>query len=134
MLIGTCLCGEAGFEVHGELTDVSFCHCSRCRKTTGSAFAAYGSTPESSFRWVRGREHLAEHAVSPELTKWFYSRCWTTLLTHHTAEPDRYHVSLGCLADGPALVPEYHQFVGSKAPWHRIDDNLPRHDAWPDER
>ena len=37
---GQCLCGQIGFEVHGELRDVIDCHCHRCRRFTGHHMAA----------------------------------------------------------------------------------------------
>jgi hypothetical protein len=38
---------------------------------------------------------------------------------------------LGRLIDEPTLKPRYHQFVGSKAPWYEIHDDLPQHDERP---
>jgi hypothetical protein len=40
-------------------------------------------------------------------------------------------VPYGTLIDEPALKPMYHQFVGSKAPWYEILDDLPQHDTRP---
>jgi hypothetical protein len=51
MIKGSCTCGDVEFHISGELTDVSFCHCSICRKVSGSAFASYGSTPIGKFEW-----------------------------------------------------------------------------------
>jgi hypothetical protein len=40
-------------------------------------------------------------------------------------------VAYGSLIDEPALKPTAHIFVGSKAPWHEILDDLPQHDEYP---
>jgi hypothetical protein len=37
---GSCLCGAVSFEVSGAFDSFFLCHCSRCRKDTGSAHAA----------------------------------------------------------------------------------------------
>ena len=37
------------------------------------------------------------------------------------------HVTLGTLVDAPSIRPEAHIFVGSKAPWFTITDDLPQH-------
>jgi hypothetical protein len=37
------------------------------------------------------------------------------------------HVTLGTLTDAPTIRPSAHIFVGSKAPWHTITDDLPQH-------
>jgi hypothetical protein len=36
------------------------------------------------------------------------------------------HVALGSLADAPSIRPSAHIFVGSKAPWYTITDDLPQ--------
>ena len=42
------------------------------------------------------------------------------------------HVTLGTLADAPAIRPQAHIFVGSKAPWHEITDDLPQFQEFPE--
>jgi hypothetical protein len=37
------------------------------------------------------------------------------------------HVPLGTLEDTPSIRPTAHIFVGSKAPWFEITDDLPQH-------
>jgi hypothetical protein len=41
------------------------------------------------------------------------------------------HVAIGTLIDDPTIPPTEHIFVGSKAPWFTIVDDLPRHQAFP---
>ena len=41
------------------------------------------------------------------------------------------HVNLGALHDPPSLRPTAHIYVGSKARWHEITDDLPQHDELP---
>jgi len=38
---------------------------------------------------------------------------------------------MGTLAEDPAIRPSAHIFVGSKAPWYEITDDLPQHEAFP---
>ena len=81
MIKGSCLCGQVSFEVHGELADASLCHCSICRKATGSGFGAYGEIPEQDLVWARGEALLREYRVSDLLTKFFCAHCGSTLAT-----------------------------------------------------
>ena len=37
------------------------------------------------------------------------------------------HVAMGTLVDEPAIRPTEHIFVGSKAPWFTITDDLPQY-------
>jgi hypothetical protein len=41
-------------------------------------------------------------------------------------------VTLGALIDAPSIAPQFHIFVGSKAPWYEIDDALPQFDEFPE--
>ena len=49
---GTCLCGAVRFEISGSFERFYLCHCSRCRKGSGSAHAA-------NLFFERGGDHLA---------------------------------------------------------------------------
>ena len=72
--------------------------------------------------WARG-DADANHAI----------RCGACgSLLYWTVRDGRYvRVAYGSLVDEPALKPTAHMFVGSKAPWHEILDDLPQHDEYP---
>ena len=133
MIKGSCLCGQVSFEVHGDLADASLCHCSICRKATGSGFGAYGEIPEQDLVWARGEALLREYRVSDLLTKFFCEHCGSTLATRHQSWPGYYYLSLGCLDGNPQIELEYQQFVDSKASWITIDDKLKQYADWSDE-
>ena len=40
------------------------------------------------------------------------------------------HVAMGSLVDAPSIRPTEHIFVGSKAPWFEITDDLPQFDEY----
>ena len=42
------------------------------------------------------------------------------------------HVAMGSLADAPSIRPSEHIFVGSKAPWFEITDDVPQADEYGD--
>src|SRR5262245_17722653 len=54
MVKGSCLCGAVAFEIEGRLSPMQYCHAGRCRKATGSAFAAEVAAHASDLRWIRG--------------------------------------------------------------------------------
>jgi len=60
-MTGHCLCGSVAFEFEGPLGDVELCHCSRCRRVTGSAFSAEFRVPAERFRWLRGEDRIAAY-------------------------------------------------------------------------
>ncbi|WP_430640400.1 GFA family protein [Bradyrhizobium arachidis] len=51
---GSCLCGEVAFEVDGPFDCFVNCHCSRCRKATGTAHSCEVIVKASALRWLRG--------------------------------------------------------------------------------
>ena len=129
---GHCQCGAIRFEFSGEAADASFCHCSICRKFSGSAFAAYVEVARSDLR-ISGDPSLARrYAVTERLTKLFCGTCGTPLFTEHSTFPGFTYVNLGALDSAEGVAPEYHQFVGSKARWYEINDGLPQYHAWPE--
>jgi hypothetical protein len=59
MVTGSCLCGKVRFEIDSRLTPIQYCHAARCRKATGSAFAAELAARTADFRWVSGADIVA---------------------------------------------------------------------------
>ena len=130
MVTGTCLCGQVRFEIDGPLTPIQYCHATRCRKATGSPFAAELGADASHLRWIRG-EHLVTVYEAPLLRERppyrhaFCRVCGSPLpvVLEGTA-----FVALhaGVLDGEPATAPFRHIFVGQGASWHTITDDLPR--------
>ena len=56
---GSCLCGAVTYEVSGDFGDGYFCHCQRCRKATGSAYASNAKIRPEQFRLLSGQGVLA---------------------------------------------------------------------------
>ena len=130
---GSCLCGKVKFQITGDITDASLCHCSICRKATGSAFGAYGGVESDQFRWVHGSENLKEFSVSEALRKYFCKNCGSTIATTHQSWPEFVYISLGCLDGNTPVKLEYHQFVDSRASWYTLCDNIRQYREWPNE-
>ena len=52
-------------------------------------------------------------------------------LLYYSGYEGRVRIPYGTLIDEPALKPMAHMFVGSKASWHEILDDLPQYDESP---
>ncbi len=131
MVKASCLCGGIEFEVDGPLGPVmGHCHCSRCRKSSGAAFETVVSAPRTALRWVKGEDLVTRYPSSPNLHRCFCRTCGS-----HVPDPqakgDQVFIPAGALDDDPGLRPAAHIFVGSKAPWFQITDELPQFDEWP---
>jgi len=133
MITGSCLCGNIKFASDDNISDASLCHCSICRKSTGSAFAAYGGVALENFKWVQGKNQLKVFSATSLLTKYFCTNCGSTLASTHQSWPEYIYISLGCLDEHAAINLEYHQFVASKANWETINDEIRQFDEWPEE-
>ena len=131
MLKGSCLCGGIRYEIVGPVGRSLYCHCSMCRKAHGSAFRARVAVPKSSFRLVRGGELLVEYQSSASTIRRFCRVCGSPMMNSWNPDPDNYGLAMGTLEDDPGVRPSCHVFVGSKAPWYEITDNLPQYQAFP---
>lgn len=130
---GSCLCGGIKYEITGPLGTALYCHCSMCRKFHGSAFRARVSVPKSSFRFIQGEELMTSYRSSPDTIKRFCRVCGSPMVNSWDPEPDMYGLAMGSLDDDPGIRPSCHIFVGSRAPWYEIRDNLPQFEAFPEE-
>ena len=130
MIEGACLCGKIRYAVDGDIGEVSHCHCSMCRRVHGAAFGTYGAVPKENFRWLSGSEFVKLYRSSDTLDRTFCSNCGSTLQAILESEPDVIYLALGTTNDDPQCRPSMHIFVGSKAPWYEITDDLPQYETW----
>ena len=135
MIRGSCLCGGVEFEIDGRLTPIQCCHATRCRKSTGAAFAPEIATRTSSFRWVRGEELITRYEAPllrepPPFRKAFCSVCGSPV---PLVEQDSEFVALlaGVLDGEPETTPFRHVFLSQKAPWYSVNDELTKFDERP---
>lgn len=130
MLRGGCLCGAVAYEVPDDFGAAFYCHCSRCRRATGSAFKPMASIGTGRLRVTAGEDCLLVYGKTTE-THDVRCRACGTLLWSVIPENGNTHVAMGSLIDPPTIRPSFHIFVGSKAPWYEIADDLPQFDGLP---
>ena len=131
MLKGKCLCEGVKIEIDAPLGPVIACHCSQCRRSTGSAFNPNASVPASSYRIVSGQELVREFSGSPGRYRAFCVRCGSPLYGRSEAFPTIRRVRLGILDDTRGARPIAHIFTGSKADWFDIGDDLEQFEEYP---
>ncbi|WP_233800871.1 GFA family protein [Paraburkholderia sp. HP33-1] len=129
LLAGRCLCGAVHYSVKDEFVYALNCHCSNCRRATGSAFKPFAGIERDKLRITQGEDRLlifgderAEHDVRCKICG--------SLMFSVVRQGQYVHVTLGTLTDAPTMRPTAHIFVGSKAPWYSITDQLPQHDEF----
>lgn len=130
MVFGSCLCGGVRFAIERAVGPFELCHCPRCRKASGSAFAAALGVRVADFRLLAGAElvrvweaPVREHP--PPYRSAFCARCGSPL-PHASPGADALEVPAGLLDDDPGLRPDKHIFVDGGSAWFEIVDALPR--------
>jgi hypothetical protein len=125
-LTGRCLCGAVAFRITGPLGPVVYCHCSQCRRATGTAFAANANVARSALAFLSGADGLTEYESSPGKFRAFCSRCGSPIYSRTDADPAHVRIRLGTLDQDPGARAVLHIWVAAKAPWYDITDSLPQ--------
>lgn len=134
MYHGSCLCGEVKIQINGEISDIIHCHCSLCRKNSGSAFATNGFINSAEFTLLSGKEKLTAYSFKPGRFRHFCDKCGSPIYSANEQDPTRYRIRLGLLDCDINEKPISHNFVSSKANWEDLDAQLPRYDAFEPSR
>ena len=95
---GRCLCGAVRVSVANPAQDLSVCHCSMCRRWSGSSPSLM--VPEAALA-VQGAEHVKAYTSSDWAERTFCDRCGSALWYRMTAEgaPRDYYMAAGLLDD-----------------------------------
>ena len=128
MLSGKCECGAVRYRVADEFRYAANCHCSNCRASTGSAFKPFAGIEREKLEVTGGADKLLIWGDADNN----HTRCAVcgSLLYSVVRDGAYVHVALGSLADEPRVRPTEHIFVGSKAPWFEITDELPQREEY----
>ena len=132
MIRGSCLCGGVRFEIAQASGPFELCHCSRCRKASGSAFVSGLGVRREHFRFIEGEELIRTYEAPvrespPPYWTNFCGRCGSPVPDPKSNAP-WLEVAAGILDDDPQLRPERHIMVEVKSPWFEINDTLPQLD------
>lgn len=131
---GSCLCGTVTFEVSGPFEAFHWCHCSRCRKDTGSAHASNVFTRPGSIRWLSGGEAVKRFDLpeAERFAKAFCSRCGSPV-PYINRSGTHLIVPAGSLDVDPGIAPQDNIHWRSRACWYEPGLAAPRFDDEPPE-
>lgn len=129
---GSCLCKKVSYEISGNLGIFQYCHCSRCRKFTGSAHAANLLVSPEQFKWLTGEEYVGR--FEPDDTKHFATcfckNCGSSLPWLGKTKK-AVVVPAGTLDNDPGIKPFQNIYWGSKASWYKDASELVKYDELP---
>jgi len=125
MTSGMCLCGKIKFSVDGSFGEVRYCHCSKCRKASGSAFSANAKISVDAWRLLEGERLVAEYEQSPGVFRAFCSACGAPLYARLESDEEFIRVRLGSFEGAIEAIITGHVWVSSKSNWFEIEGDLP---------
>jgi hypothetical protein len=121
---GACLCGGVRFEVDGPLSDIIYCHCKQCRKTSGHYFASTSCAREHLTMTVD--ETLRWYQSSSDAQRGFCDRCGSSLFWSYKNAPS-IAILAGSLDLPTGLRATAHIFVADASDYYSINDGLAQH-------
>ncbi|MGR9089590.1 MAG: GFA family protein [Gammaproteobacteria bacterium] len=128
---GGCLRGTISCELDAQPAVAVHCHCSICRRAHGATFGSFAVIAKANFRWTGDNTHLGEYESAPGNQRHFCRECGSHVTMVESWNPKGVTICMGSFYDDPGIRPSGHIFVGSKAPWDEITDELLQADAWP---
>ncbi len=129
---GSCLCKKVNYEITGNMGVFQYCHCSRCRKVTGSAHASNLFVSPDDFHWLSGEEYVERY--DPENTRYFatcFCKHCGSSLPWLSKSGKVVIIPAGSLDGDPLVKPTQNIFCGSRPPWYVNPSDLPEHDEMP---
>lgn len=128
---GGCLCGGVRFEVDPPFLRANHCHCSRCRRHSGTTGLMQARVLRAQFRLLQGEELISVYGRGAGAVKAFCSVCGSSLFGGTWPEGPQVSIRMGAFDGDPEIRPQFHTWVDSKAPWDEITDGLPQYpEGW----
>jgi hypothetical protein len=129
---GHCLCGTVAFELSGKPERLHNCHCTRCRRARGAAHATNAFFRRDQLTWLSGEDDITAFRLpgAKRFGQDFCRHCGSSV-PRVVASTGYAVVPCGSLDTPPGMAVHSHIFVGSKAPWFEITDDIPQWEELP---
>jgi len=127
---GSCLCGSVKYQVFGEVDAFYLCHCSRCRRSTGTAHVANIFTQPENIEWLAGEELIRRYELpeAKSFAKQFCANCGSGVPYVNRAGT-KLVIPAGGLTEPIAFAPNDIIFWESRAEWYEQGMKVPKHDG-----
>ncbi len=130
-LSGSCLCGAVRYRATGEVTRFYHCHCSRCRKATGTGHAS-NLFLEGTLLWLSGEDQLASYKPpeAKRFTNVFCRNCGGRV-PRFVEAAGVVMIPAGSLDEEPGQLPQARIFTGFRTDWSCGSSELPEFEEYP---
>jgi hypothetical protein len=126
---GRCLCGATRLRVRGPFPRAILCHCSQCRRATGSAFNVAVPVAAEAVTWIAA-DRIVEVESAPGKVRAHCGGCGAQLFSRYAENPGILRLRGGILDDfAPAEV--HHIFWNDRAGWFDRTADAPRWKRYP---
>ena len=126
MIEGQCACGKVRYRYYGDITEISMCHCSQCRASQGSAYAAVCPVDASRLTFD-GESNIKTFQSSENKVRAFCKHCGSPLYSAKTELPNIKRLRVGTVTTPFTCDNQFHIYTDSKASWHTITDGYTQH-------
>ncbi len=117
MIKGACSCGGVEYGVEVELLMMYLCHCSECRKMSGSSYSTKGAVLDAQFNLLKGESNIKSFKKNETTTKFFCFNCGSPIYSQTKNVEGLTFIDCGLLDDDPGKSVDTQCFYGSRAPW-----------------
>jgi hypothetical protein len=129
---GSCFCKNVSYEITGNMGVFQYCHCSRCRKVSGSAHASNLFVAPDDFKWLSGEDSVGRY--DPPETRYFatsFCKNCGSSLPWLSKSGQVIIVPAGTLDEDPGIRPTQNIFCGSRSAWYTAASSLPENEEGP---
>lgn len=132
LIKGSCLCGAVTYEARAPFKAMVHCHCSRCRKASGTGHATNLMVAPDQFHWLSGEKGIKDYELptAKSFGKWFCGQCGSPV-PRRSRNGKVMIIPAGSLDTDAPMAPTDRIFWDSRAPWSCEDGGLPTHEKYP---
>ena len=127
---GSCLCGEVQYHIDGEMLGFYHCHCTRCRKFSGTGHATNVRIDSKTIDWKSGESLVKRYKLNAQerFRNDFCGECGSPL-PRYFDEVGFVVLPAGTLDEEIDMKPSARIFYASRAQWSCSDD-LPTYEEY----
>lgn len=129
---GSCLCGTVSFNVWGPYKGFFLCHCSRCKKASGSAHVSNIFTQPENVEFLTGEDQIKryDHMSAETFSKCFCTNCGS-VVPYKNRPGTALIIPAGSLDETPEIEPAANIFWPDRASWYDAGINAEHFDEYP---
>jgi len=123
---GGCICSAIRYKVYGPPAMVAYCHCSDCRKSSGSVVSVLAGFAKKGFELAG--ENPACFEPTPVVRRSFCGACGAPLFYQNKNFAENIYIQIGSFDEPEKLPPDRHTWVAERISWHEINDDLQQYE------